>query len=59
MDFGLETGSIIYGTNQANEAGPSKIINEDFNTELDNFRESKDRAKLWFYLSNFLFFSDI
>ena len=40
--FDLGTCSIIQGADPTNETGSSTTIDEDFNTDLDNFLGSKD-----------------
>ena len=46
-------------TDLANETGPSTTTHEDFDTQLEDFLGKEDKAKTWFYLSNFIFFSVI
>jgi len=44
--------------NPANEAGPSTVVDEDFNTELDDFWRTKKKYGLFFLvLFSFQFFS--
>jgi len=37
----------------------SKTVDKDFNKKLDDFLRREDWKKIWFYLSNSLFFSVI
>jgi len=41
-DFSLGIGYIILGTDPTNKAGSSTTIDEDFNTQLDNFLGRED-----------------
>ena len=54
--YDLGTWSIIQG-DRSNKW--SKTIDKDFNKKLDDFLRREDWAKIWFYLSNSLFFSVI